>query len=189
MGSSEAETILHLAKKLDALTFDEFQLTAGGTSTYYFDGRLVTLDPEGAYHVARAFMPILLECQAEAVAGPAVAAVPIVASVAVTSFIEGHPIPALIVRSEAKQHGTQRSIEGTFRPGARVAVLDDTCTTGGSLIHAIEAVEAAGGTVVKVACILDRRMGGSEEIRRRGYQFTALLEADEQGHIAPAAAG
>ena len=189
MSSSEAETILALAMKLDALTFDEFQLSAGGTSPYYFDGRLVTLDPEGAYHVGRALLPIMRECGAEAVAGPAVAAVPIVAAIAVISFIDGHPIPALIVRLEPKQHGTQRAIEGTLRPGARVGVVDDACSTGGSLIHAVEAVEAAGGSVVRVACILDRHMGGSDEIRRRGYEFTALLEADEEGGISPVVGG
>ena len=182
----ESEKILEIAKKLGALAFDEFQLTAGGTSSYYFDGRLLTLDPEGAYHVSRAFLPLLKECNAEAVAGPAVAAVPIVSAIAVTSFTEGHPIPALIVRQEAKEHGTKRAIEGTLKPGARVVVVDDTCSTGGSLVHAIDAVEAAGCRVVRVICILDRHMGGSDEIRRRGYDFVALLEADGKGQITPA---
>ena len=70
--------------------------------------------------------------------------------------------------------------------GARVAVVDDSCTKGGNLLHAIQVVEEAGCKVVKVLCILDRCEGGSEEIRRRGYDFTALLEADACGNIAPA---
>ena len=180
-----AEGILELAKRTGALRFGEFKLSAGGTSSYYFDGRLVTLDPEGAYRVAMAFLPILMECGAEAIAGPTVGADPIVSSVAVVSYQQGHPIPALIVRQEAKQHGAKRTIEGPLRVGARVAVADDTCTTGGSLLRAIEAVEEAGCHVVKVMCILDRREGGSDEIRRRGYDFVSLLEADEHGDIAP----
>lgn len=195
---SEAETILELAKEKGALMFGEFRLSAGGTSSYYFDGRIVTLDPRGAYLVAKAFLPILKECGAEAIAGPTLGADPIVAAVAVLSYQEGHPIPGLIVRKEAKGHGGKRAIEGPLKDvlsgkgstlqneqGARVAVVDDACSTGASLFHAIDAVEAAGCKVVKVLSILDRRQGGSDELLRRGYDFTALLEADEKGGIVP----
>ncbi len=64
-------------------------------------------------------------------------------------------------------------------------MVDDTCTTGSSLFHAIEALEQAGCQVVKVLSILDRREGGSDEIRRRGYDFVALMEADDRGKITP----
>ena len=181
-----AEAILDLARRKGALRFGEFKLSSGGTSSYYFDGRLVTLDPEGAYLVAGAFLPILAECRAAAIAGPTVGADPIVSSVAVMSFKRGTPITGLIVRTEAKRHGTGRLIEGDLKPGAAVAVVDDSCSTGGNLLHAISTVEEVGGRVVKVMCILDRRQGGSDEIRRRGYDFVALLESDEDGNIAPA---
>ena len=180
-----AKKILALAVSKGALTFGEFELSSGGTSAYYFDGRLVTLDPEGAHHVASAFLPVLAGCGAEAIAGPTVGADPIVSSVAVMSYTQGNPIGGLIVRTEAKKHGTGRVIEGNLRPGAAVAVVDDTCSTGGNLLHAIGAVEEAGGRVVKVMCILDRRQGGSDEIRRRGYDFMALLEADDSGRVTP----
>ena len=182
-----ARSILELSERLGALRFGEFKLSSGGISNYYFDGRLVTLDPEGAYLVARALLPLLHECKAEAVAGPALAAVPMVAAIALASYTDGHPINGLIVRQEAKGHGAQRIIEGSVRKGARVVVVDDTCSTGGSLIHAIDSVEAAGCEVVRVICILDRRAGGSDAIRRRGYDFVALLEANEKGEIGPAA--
>ena len=182
----EAEALLRLALDVGALQFGEFKLTAGETTGFYFDGRLVTLDPEGSYRVASALYPRLIACGAGVVAGPAVAAVPMVASIATVSYLEGSPIVALIVRPEAKEHGTGRLIEGQLTPGAKVAVVDDTCSTGGSLLHAIEAVENAGCEVVKVLCILDRHQGGSDEIRRRGYDFEALLEADAEGNIAPA---
>ena len=184
-----ATAILQLALDVGALQFGQFELTSGAMSSYYFDGRLVTLDPEGSYRVASAFYPTLVECGAEAVAGPTVGADPIVASVATVSHLKGGPIGALIVRTRAKEHGAGRLIEGKVKPGAKVAVVDDACSTGGSLLHAVDAVEQAGCEVVKVLCILDRRQGGSDEIRRRGYDFAALLEADDDGNIAPAASG
>ena len=185
MGGSEVDSILELAKRTGALKFGQFDLSAGGTSSYYFDGRLVTLDPEGAFYVVKALLPVLRECGAEAIAGPTIGADPIVSSVAVMSFTRGHPIPGLIVRKEAKGHGTGRAIEGPVRPGAAVAVVDDTCSTGANLLHAITTLEAAGCRVVKVMCLLDRHLGGSDEIRRRGYDFVALLEADGEGRITP----
>ena len=66
-----------------------------------------------------------------------------------------------------------------------MVVVDDACTSGASLFHAIDAVEAAGCQVVKVIAVLDRRAGGSDELRRRGYDFVALLEAGESGEITP----
>ena len=182
---ARAEAILELAKRLGALQFGEFRLSAGEITSYYFDGRLLTLNPEGANLVANTFLPMLAECGAEAIAGPTLGADPIVAAVAVLSHQRGAPIPALIVRKEAKDYGMGRSIEGTMPDNGRIAVVDDTCSTGASLFHAIDAVEAAGGHVVKVLSILDRHEGGSAELRRRGYDFTALLEANEKGEIAP----
>ena len=191
MSRSEAEIILELAKQRGALMFGEFKLSAGGTASYYFDGRIITLDPEASYHVARAILAILKDCRAQAIAGPTLGADPIVSSVSVVSHLEGYPVPGLIVRKETKGHGGQRAIEGPMAElgeHARVAVVDDTCTSGASMFHAIEAVEAAGHQVVKVITILDRNEGGSDEIRRRGYDFVALLEANERGEIAPASA-
>ena len=181
--------ILKLAKDKGALTFGEFRLSAGGTSSYYFDGRVLTLDPDGGYLVAQALLPILRECKAEAIAGPTLGADPIVSAVSVVSGIEGCPIPGLIVRKEAKGHGGKRAIEGptaTLGEGALVAVVDDTCTTGGSLFHAIEAVEDAGYKVVKVLSILDRNEGGGAELIRRGYSYYSLLSANRDGEINPA---
>lgn len=185
MSKGEAGAILDLAKQLGALSFGEFKLSAGGTSPFYFDGRLLTLDPAGAHAVAKALLPVLADCGADAIAGPTLGADPIVSAVAVISHVEGRPISGAIVRKEAKAHGGGRLIEGPLQNGARVAVVDDTCTSGASLLHAIDAVEAAGCRVVKVMTILDRQEGGSDEIRRRGYDFFALLQANAQGEIEP----
>jgi orotate phosphoribosyltransferase len=79
----------------------------------------------------------------------------------------------------------KQNIEGPLVAGSKVAIVDDVCTTGGSLFHAIEAAEAAGCTVVKVVSLLDRNEGGSEEMQKRGYDFSALLSATADGKIEP----
>ncbi len=183
---TEVDRILERAKETGALLFGEFTLSAGGSSPYYFDGRVLTLDPEGSYLVAKALLPIIKESGAKAVAGPTLGADPIVSAVSLVSHLERDPVPGLIVRKEVKGHGDQRAIEGPLaglEPGAPVAVVDDTCTTGGSLFLAINAVEEAGYSVVKVLTVLDRNEGGSAELKRRGYSYQALLSADEAGEI------
>lgn len=175
--------LLRVAVERGALKYGDFTLTSGRKSSYYFDGRLLSLDPEGAHLVARALLPIVRESHADAVGGPTLGADPMVAAVALASYRERQPVSGFIVRKEAKGHGTAQAIEGPLVPGSRVVIVDDTCTTGGSLLHAIAAAEAAGCTVVKVVALLDRKEGGGEELRRRGYDFVALMAASPDGKI------
>jgi orotate phosphoribosyltransferase len=177
--------LLQLALDLGALRYGDFTLTSGKKSGYYFDGRLLSLHPEGAYLTAHALLPLVRAAGAEAIGGPTLGADPIVAAVSLVSHLDssGDPVPAFIVRKEAKEHGMGNAVEGHLEVGARVAIVDDTCTTGGSLFLAIDAAEAMGCTVVKVLAALDRREGGSDELRRRGYDFSALLVANDRGEI------
>lgn len=177
------ERLLELAVESSALKYGDFTLTSGKKSSYYFDGRLLSLDPEGAHLIAQAVLPIVRDAGATAVGGPTLGADPIVAAVALAGHLAGDRIRGFIVRKEAKAHGTGKAIEGPLEPGSRVAIIDDTCTTGGSLFQAIEAAEALGCTVVKVVAVLDRREGGGEALRERGYDFVSLLEATPQGEI------
>ena len=177
--SETVDRLLELALERGAIKYGDFTLTSGKKSSYYFDGRLLSLDPEGAH--------LLQEAGAKAVGGTTLGADPMVAAVALASHLGGGPIPAFIVRKESKSHGTKQNIEGPLIPGSNVAIVDDVCTTGGSLFHAIEAAEEAGCKVVKVVSILDRNEGGSEEMRKRGYDFSALLAATPDGKIEPAA--
>ena len=175
--------LLALALERGALKYGDFTLSSGKKSRYYFDGRLLSLDPEGAHLIAQALLPCLNRAGAQAVGGLTLGADPIVAAVALVSHQAQHPIPGFIVRKEAKGHGTRQGIEGPLAPGSRVAIVDDVCTTGGSLFQAIAAAEAAGCTVVKVLAVLDRMEGGSAELRRLGYDFEALLAATPDGEI------
>ena len=180
---SYSTRLLDRALEVGALKFGEFVLSSGKKSSYYFDGRLLTLDAEGAYLVGKVLLPLVREAGAKAIGGPTLGGDPIVAAVALTSHLEDQPVKAFIVRKEAKGHGMGRMIEGPLEKGAPVAIVDDTCTTGGSLFHAIAAAEAFGCEVVKVIALLDRHEGGSEEMRRRGYDFTAIMEATPDGQV------
>ena len=167
-----------------ALAFGDFVLASGQRSAYYFDGRMLTLSARGAEMVARALLPFVRASGAEAVGGPTLGADPIVTAVALLSAQDGGPpIDAFIVRKQEKDHGTGKTIEGPLASGAKVAIVDDACSTGGSLIYAVEAAETAGHEVALVACILDRGQGGGDYFRERGYPFTALLIADSAGNI------
>ena len=179
-----AGEILQLAEELGALLYGEFVLASGQTSTYYFDGRLLTLSPRGANLVAQALLPAIRESGAVAVGGPAVGAVPLVTEIAMLSGQDGGvPVSGFFVRKEAKDHGAGKAIEGPLPERARVAIVDDVCSTAGSLYMAIEAAEAAGHEVALVACILDRRQGGGDRLHADGYAFHTVLVSDDGGRV------
>jgi orotate phosphoribosyltransferase len=162
----------------------EFTLASGEKSAYFFDLKMVTLSPEGAYLAGRLVLELLKDIDIDAVGGLTLGADPIVAAVAAVSYLEGRPIPAFIERGEFKDHGTQKAIEGYIpQKGGRVAIVEDVITKGGASLKAIGLAEGAGCKVVKVVALVDRHQGGSEELRRRGYDFSAILHADKEGEI------
>ena len=183
-----AEQIKVASLEVGALTFGDFVLASGQRSAYYFDGRMLTLTARGAALVAAALLPAVRAVGAEAIGGPTLGADPMVTAVSLLSAQDGGaPLDAFIVRKGEKDHGTGKLIEGPLlAPKSKVAIVDDACSTGGSLIHAVDAAESAGHEVALVACILDRNQGGGDYFRERGYAFKALLTADAEGNIAVA---
>ena len=178
-----AAEVLDLSERVGALKYGEFILSSGMKSGYYFDGRLISLHPEGSVLLGKLFFEQIKEQNADAIGGPAVASIPIATAVALTSQLEGKPIKAFFVRPSPKDHGTGQQIEGDLKPGNRIMVVDDVCTSGNSLFLAIEAAESIGCEVIGVSVLLDRKQGGSEEVRRRGYDFQAILEPDQNGVV------
>ena len=170
-----ARRIREIAGEVGAFLTGDFTLTSGKKSNYYIDGKKITLSPEGAYLVGKAIFDELIKTGVDAIGGVATGAYPIVTAVALVSHLEGKPIPAFIVREVTKEHGTMRKIEGHLKQGSRVAIVDDVLTTGGSVSRAIEAVEAAKCKVVKVIVLVDRHEGGSDRLKKEGYDFTTLL--------------
>ena len=157
----------------------EFILTSGRKSSYYIDGRMTTLSADGAALTGQYIFEMIRDLNVDAVGGPTIGADPMATAVSLASYQAGQPIDAFIVRSDRKRHGTMRQIEGPIRPGSRVVIVDDTVTTGNSLLDAAEAAKQAGCEVVKIVAILDRLQGGSQKIRDCGYEFEAILTNDD----------
>jgi orotate phosphoribosyltransferase len=167
-----------------AVLHGDFTLASGAKSTFFFDMKMVTLSSEGAYLVGKVIFDILKGVDVAAVGGLTLGADPIVTAVSVVSYIEGRPISAFIERGALKDHGTMKVIEG-YVPGkgSPVVIVEDVITKGGATLKAIALAEAAGCKVAKVVALLDRHAGGSDEVRRRGYDLTAILHADGEGNI------
>ena len=179
----ERERILQIAEQVGALRYGEFTLASGAKSNYYFDGRLISLHPEGSYCLGQALLSAIGDTYIDAVGGPATAAIPLVTAIALVSHIGSRNLTGFVVRSETKEHGTQKQVEGNLVNGATVAIVDDVCTSGGSLFLAIDAVEKMGCKVALVLSVLDRKQGGSEELAKRGYAFRSLLQATDEGNV------
>jgi orotate phosphoribosyltransferase len=162
-----------------AVLHGDFVLSSGQHSSVYLDARVVTLSAAGSGLVGRVMLDALRDLHPDAVAGLAIGADPLVASVAAISGLEGGDVDALIVRKEAKAHGAGRRIEGPWRAGMRIAILEDTMTTGASSLQAAQAVAEAGGTVVCVLGLIDREQGAREAVEAAGYEFRTVFTAAE----------
>lgn len=160
-----------------------FTLTSGKTSDFYIDGKQTTLSAEGAYLCGKLILDIILKQQEpiEAVGGMTLGADPLVTAVSLVSFLEKHPIPAFIVRKEAKGHGTGNYIEGlkNMPAGCRVALLEDVVTTGGTLLKVIERVESQGFKVGLVITVVERQEGGVKTLADAGYALESIFTREE----------
>ncbi|MEM9924418.1 MAG: orotate phosphoribosyltransferase [Cyanobacteria bacterium P01_D01_bin.50] len=153
----------------------DFVLSSGARSSYYINGKQVTLHPQGALAIGRILLN-MLPGDTQAVAGLTLGADPIVSAVSVVSALENRPIPALIVRKEAKGHGTKAYIEGPSLPeAAKVIVLEDVVTTGQSAMKAVTRLRDAGYTVNQVISLIDRKQGGEEYYQSVNLQFQAVF--------------
>ena len=156
-----------------------FKLTSGQMSRYYVDCKKVTLDPKGAALIGRLVFERIKSLHPQGVGGLTLGADPIALAVAVTSYLEGQPIPAFIIRKEPKGHGSRAWIEGSLPEGAEVVVVEDVVTTGGSTLKAIERLKAHGCKILKVIALVDRQEGGREKIAAAGYPLEHLFTVDD----------
>ncbi|MBD0263195.1 MAG: orotate phosphoribosyltransferase [Tolypothrix sp. Co-bin9] len=157
----------------------DFILSSGQASSYYINGKQVTLNAQGALAIGRILLSRLPE-DTQAVAGLTLGADPIVTAVSVVSAYENRPIPALIIRKEAKGHGTKAYIEGPTLPeNANVVVLEDVVTTGRSAMKAVERLRDAGYTVNLVISLIDRLQGGAEFYQSVGLKFQAVFTIED----------
>jgi orotate phosphoribosyltransferase len=164
-----------------ALKFGEFTLASGKKANYYLDCRQITLDAHGARLVGEGMLELLQADLPELVGGMAIGADPITAAILTLAGIRGLPLRGVMVRREPKQHGTGKLVEGPFRVGESIAIVEDVVTTGGSSLLAIERCEAAGLKVQRVLAIIDRFEGGREAFADRGYELTTLFTIRDFG--------
>ncbi len=165
---------LFLKIKNDAYIKAEVQLSKGGKSSFYFDNKQVTLDPEGINAVADRILDIMEDEHLSYIGGPESGSIPIIAAVVAKSLFRTAPVYGFFVRKKSKGYGRMLKIEGRFRQGEKVALVDDTTTTGGSLIDAYQEVVKSGGEVPLIISLVDREQGAKENIEKRGIKFISL---------------
>lgn len=143
-----------------------FTLASGRTSSYYFNCKPTTLDPEGMNLIGEIIFNMLKDSDVTAAGGLTLGADPIANALSVISYQRGKPIKSFIVRKDVKDHGTKSAIEGNVTPGEKVVIIDDVITTGASTITAIEHARKAKLIVERVITLIDREEGGRENILR-----------------------
>lgn len=161
----------------------QFTLASGASSPYYIDARPTTMSAEGLHLIGQLGLAAIREARwtPAAIGGLTMGADPVAYAVALASRAQPPVIDAFSVRKEAKGHGTKRRVEGNFREGAAVVVVEDVITSGGSAIQAIAAVEEAGGRVLGVLAVVDREEGGRAALEARGHAVAALATVTALG--------
>jgi len=178
---SLADDRTRLLEMLRALSFERRKvvLASGRESDFYVDCKRTALTAEGHVLVGRLLFERIRRVRplVRGVGGLTLGADPLASAVALTSFLEGEPVDAFIVRKEAKGHGTGQWIEGrkTIPDGSRVAVLEDVVTTGGSALRAIERCRVENLVPVGCFALVDRMEGGREAIEAQGVAVDALF--------------
>jgi orotate phosphoribosyltransferase len=171
--------------------YGDFTLSSGRKSSYYYNGKRVMLRPEGARLIGEALVDVLLASGAEAVGGPELGAVPIAMAAGLASLTRERELPVFVVRKAQKDYGARDLVVEPYTEdgapligaGRRVAIVEDTITTGGSVRKALDAIEELDCSVVLIAVLVERAEGGADALRERGYDVVSLFRADEAGQL------
>ncbi|MCX5710947.1 MAG: orotate phosphoribosyltransferase [Candidatus Omnitrophica bacterium] len=173
--------LLSLLEK-EALKKGKFVLSSGKESTYYLDGRVITLTPEGAYLTGMLILDMVKSALPKAIGGPTIGADPIVGALGVLAHIHNVPIKTFIVRKTAKEHGTQKLIEGpALNQGDRVILVDDVATTGKAIIDSKQVLEKMGVIVERAIVIVDRLEGAKDNLARSGVKLESIFTIKDFG--------
>lgn len=168
--------------KQDAVFHGDFTLTSGKKATYYVDMRRVSLDHRVAPLIGQVMLELVKDVpDVAAVGGLTMGADPIASAILHQGVAAGYTYDAFVVRKQPKDHGRGRQVEGPDLAGKRVIVVEDTSTTGGSPLAAIEALVKVGAEIAGVAVVVDRNTGAREIIEEAGYPYFAALDLNDLG--------
>lgn len=156
-----------------------FKLVSGRLSRYYVNCKPTVMHPRGMYLAGHLMFAAISDARPDGVGGLTFGADPIAMATAFASELQGMPIKAFSIRKTQKDHGIARWIEGDLDAGARVVVIDDVATTGGSTIKAIERARQEGLEVFRAVILVDRQEGGLDNIRRHVSDVRAIITRDE----------
>jgi orotate phosphoribosyltransferase len=161
----------------------KFRLASGRESELYFNLKPTMMSPKGALLSARALLTRIWPEKADYVGGLEMGAVPVIAALAAISEAEGRPVKTFFVRKQPKGHGTMDMLEGLAPretpANARVMVIDDVATSGGSILKAAEAVRAAGAEVNTALVLIDREEGATEMLKAQGMRLLSVFRGRE----------
>lgn len=166
------EEFLRTLIKSGALQFGDFSLASGKKSTYYIDVKVAVTKPELLKAIAEFIAPKTRGCAR--IAGVELGAVPIAAAVSLQTGL-----PFIMVRKEAKEHGTRKPFEGEMKAGDRVLFVEDVVTTAGTLSRHIEVMRQQGAIIDLAVAVVDREEGGEENLRRIGVKLDSILKAKD----------
>jgi orotate phosphoribosyltransferase len=175
---ADAEALLELIKA-DAVVHGKVTLSSGQEADYYVDLRRVTLSGEAAPLVGRVMRTLTADLDYDAVGGLTLGADPVATAMLHAAAEDGVKLDAFVVRKEGKAHGLQRRIEGPDVAGRRVLAVEDTSTTGGSVLTAVEALREAGAEVVGVAVIVER--GAADAVEAAGLEYRSAYSLVDLG--------
>jgi orotate phosphoribosyltransferase len=156
-------------------------LSSGKEADYYVDLRRITLAAQAAPLVGRVMLELTSDWEYDAVGGLTLGADPVATAMLHAAAAQGRELDAFVVRKEEKAHGLQRRVEGPDVAGRRVLAVEDTSTTGGSVLTAVQALREAGAEVVGVAVIVDRSTGAREKVEAEGCAYRYAFGLDELG--------
>ncbi|HSE71389.1 MAG TPA: orotate phosphoribosyltransferase [Nocardioidaceae bacterium] len=167
--------------KRKAVVHGKVTLSSGKEADYYVDLRRVTLDAQAAPLIGRVMLDLTADWEFDAVGGLTLGADPVATAMLHAAAARGRELDAFVVRKGEKAHGLQRRIEGPDVAGRRVLAVEDTSTTGGSVLNAVAALREAGADVVGVAVIVDRATGAEEKVEAEGCDYRYAYDLDDLG--------
>ncbi|HVX08440.1 orotate phosphoribosyltransferase [Humibacter sp.] len=180
MTDTRQQLIDHISN--EAVFHGDFTLTSGKKASFYVDLRKVSLDHRVAPLIGQVMLDLIADVpDVTAVGGMTMGADPVAAAILHQGAARGLAYDAFVVRKEPKDHGRGKQVEGPELEGKRVIVLEDTSTTGGSPLKAVEALMKVGAEIAAVAVVVDRNTGAREVIEQAGYPYLAAIGLDDLG--------